>query len=394
MKWTWPCLSAAALLTGCVDHDLHEPPVHGPLLWVSADTDARPAVVALRFLSQSRWYTVDGDGIGVERDGPYEVVRACDDATTGTTVSREIDRAPDTNNDTFVTVGCPRPLTGIFPVNGQMVQAGRLAIGEATATSATPSWGFTVQAGISTIDSPTSAIALADDAIEVRHDITIHAPVTLTPPLDVVQRGAPLAHVALTAANATASEVVTAEVALRSGWTSPLTLSAGPPGDARLAPAAVLTAADEQPVTMTAVDGGRRRSIRRDDVRVGDATAFDLPAPLAGLQLEEQPGALALRWDATLAPTSDVAPDVSAVLAGVNETTGRPVTYSLRLSPDYVAAQRVGAVLFDAGVPGLLPAWRLGPAPRTRTLGVSREHPHDQTVASVTETIPAPAAAR
>ncbi len=356
---TNPILLLCAALGGCGGGDHH---ATSDALEVQPDTaqsgtttitilpGAVPLLVAFREGLDGPWQTasmINSTTYEAVVHGPYVVSEVCAGASGAGFSTIETAQVPA--DGTTIANDCGSPAATSFTVSGHMVQAGQVMLSEDQDSSTTPAWDFALTAGSGTYD----LLGLSADHIALRHGISVTADVAVATPLDVVEEGAPLASVAFSVTNATASESLVASVAIESPAFFFARLYEGPIATATIAPDSVLVATDIQSASLQATDGGHFRALRRP-IHAGGDTAYTLPAALgAGFSLSG--AAFATTWDPVPAAAS-----VELSINGIPDS-GAGNSLDLWASPAFVTATGITQLTLATDMPGYLPAWNIDP---------------------------------
>jgi hypothetical protein len=347
----------------------------GPGTIIAISTVTPPALVAFREAPDGDWQTAamkTPTTFEAEVHGPYVVTIVCQEVTRGLFSTFQLAQTLD--DERALAQSCDYTPPVRHPVDGVMVQGGRLQLGDAVRASSTPSWSF----DLSVLSGTHDLLAMTTDRIALRHAVAITGATTVTPPIDVVQEGALFADVTFTATNAAPAETLAASVHLDRPIT-PLGVYRGPIAPAKVAPDSVLVATDAQTVSIQATDGAAFRALRRP-FRVGGNTMYTLPAPVTGAQWEIARGNLAASWSSI--PEFDV---FTVDASGASDATKFQNHY-LSLSPRFVAATGLTRASIDTDIPGYKPEWKVNFArPYYRRMSLQRVVSGEILTSSVSE---------
>lgn len=326
------------------------PDAPAPATTILIELDEAPALVAFRDGLDGAWRaaaTTSARTFEAEVHGPYVVAVVCEDPARGDVSMTQ--GALTTDDEHVIRMACGTPAPPAHSVTGHMVQAGSVHIGSAARRSPNPGWSFTLAAGTGLVD----LVAVSADRI-ARRAVAVDGDLALATPIDLDQEGQPLLGVELTATNATPAESLVASVGLRTAASTALIpVYRGPLAGARIAPDAALAATDAQSISVQATDGPRFRALRRP-FRAGGASAFTLPPPIAGAQIELERDRLVGRW--TALPPFDYF-HLYAANVPTDETAS--ISHYVMMSPRFAAATGRSQIELDTDLPGMKPAWRL-----------------------------------
>jgi hypothetical protein len=328
-----------ALASGCGHGDDVQP--DAATTTINITTDVAPALVAFRDGSGG-WRPATAKtatSFAAEVASDYVVAVACDRGGLHQTSQRA--RAVGDSHDLMVSCALPQQPVQ-HTVTGHMVQAGKLHFGGSFDQSTAADWDFHVVAPTGSAD----LMAITATGIALRHGIAVSGDLVVTPPVDVVNEGAPLADVSFSATNALPTETLSSSIVIDTASLSKAIVYLGPPATAKIAPDAVLVPTDKQIASVFGTDGARSRALRRP-FRVGDDAAFELPAPITAQFMVDQ-GQLGVGWS-TL-PAFDT--------FQISADNGKNF-YDLDASPAFVEASGVGPVAIDTDIPGLEPSWKI-----------------------------------
>jgi hypothetical protein len=334
-------------ITGCAS-DEPAPSDAGPGTLIAISTGTPPALVAFREAPDGAWQAATmktPTTFEAEVHGPYVVTIVCQEVTRGLFSTFQLARTLD--DEHVLAQSCDYTPPVRHPVDGLMVQGGRLQLGDAVKTSSTPSWSFS----LSVLPGTHDLLARTTDRLALRRAVAITGATTVTPPIDVIQEGVAFADVTFTVTNATPAETLDASVHLDRPI-APIGVYNGPIAPAKVAPDSLLVATDAQTVSIQATDGGAFRALRRP-FRVGGNTVYTLPAPVTGAQWEIARGNLAASWSSL--PEFD---SFTIDASGASDATKRQNHY-LDLSPRFVAATGIPRASIDTDIPGYKPEWKV-----------------------------------
>jgi len=298
-------IALAGLAPACGSGSTHAPaPADGNVITVT--TGLPPALIAFRDDLSADWI-----GLPVQRattfdittHGAYQVVVACSAGEQDPNVSIVLyGRTPD--DDPTIESLCTTAIP--FDVQGTMLQAGEVALGNASAGASFANWSFDLPArpGIFDLVLLSRTSAGVPSGIAFRRNMAIVNDKDLGAIDLTAEASQPLVPVSFTIANLQAGETASATAFLLAGNTRVLVNSLGgpPPGlTAQLAPDTALHPTDSQHVTLSASIADAAASLTRSralgrDVRLGDPTSWTLPDPIGPVRFEPTADRLTATW--------------------------------------------------------------------------------------------------
>lgn len=328
--------------------------IAGPPL-ITIRSDQPPALIAFRDGIDAPWQTATmatPTTFETEVHGPYLVTVVCEDPTTGRSWTLQVARVPD--DARYLPLSCdltaPSELPSEPVITGHMVQAGLVQLGSSSDTSDVADWNFQLSAPNMLYD----LIAATTERIVVRRAVEVDGDLVVTPPIDVADEGTALVGVVFTAPNATPDETLAVSVDLATSRTPlPAHIYVGPAATAKTVRDSVLLATDTQQVAVRATQGGALRELRRP-FRAHDATEYELPEPLGGVQWTIEHGQLLTTWT-TLPPLDHLVMSACGSAADGTEL----VSHDLAISPRFLAETGITHIAIDTEIPGYKPAWRI-----------------------------------
>jgi hypothetical protein len=329
---------------------------HRTAIKLTFDGMITPSLVAVRDGLTGVWRRVDGTAktaflssmeFQAKVGDRYVVAYVCEDpATNSVSVYEEGRTLGDgdfASSCDFVT----SPEVG--RVTGSMQQAGAVAFGSTSARSSTDGWSFDLGSPAGTFD----LVASSADRVAIRRAINVAGDLALTPKLDLALEGTPLAPLAFTAANATTTETVNADIRLSTSSTFSASIYRGAAGAARIAPGSILAATDRQTASIRAIDGGKFRSLRRP-VNATTNTAFTLPQPI-GERFAIENGRFAATWGSLLPSLGYLAIDAQ----NFSDGQALQIYHSFDVTPAFVQATSLTRLTLDVDLPDFKPEWRI-----------------------------------
>jgi hypothetical protein len=351
------------LMIGCVDSETQlrqsDQELHAPRT-IRVETGAPPTLIAYRAEAGSTWRIPTAHApnrFSFQVAGPYRVTVICDEPQNTSVFVYQVARTTDDDRD--VAVRCDT-VPGRYRVTGSIVQPGEAHLHTSADASSQPNWAFELAAD----RGRHALVAMTGDRIAVRR-LTVHGDTAVATPIDVATEGGAFVPVTLTPTNLDGTELVfTGIVTLQAAETFSL-LYVGDLGGTRVAPSAVLSAHDDQHVTVTVHSATVGRTVSRA-FRAGDPTTFPLPVALGPLEFDD----FAVTWS-TL-PDYDV---FELTFDAFSFETFTILAHSLELSRRFITATgATGAAVETAGLPGFRPEWQLDPAQEYhRFAGVAHE---------------------
>ena len=276
-------LSLLAALAACTETT---PP--GPTE-ITITMDVPPDFIAARDDADGRWLApaaLDAKTFTFAATGPYRVTIGC---RVGTDLAALFQLARTLDDEAALDVQCgPKPFA---PITTTMVQPGTVAVENYSLTSSDPDWEVSLDS------SPGRHTVAAYDATRmlIVRDVEVAPGGSAMPPLDLTG-GFDLVTGALTAANATEDEAVTAVVMLELGDTT-LFLHEGRAEEARFVPEGALSRSEHQYVQVSANRAGKSRYTVSE--RPG-AALVTLPPPMTSATLTASGHDVTAAWQASL----------------------------------------------------------------------------------------------
>lgn len=338
----------SSLLVACDDGGGSMPTDAGPTM-IQLTAGGATALVAFRDGVDAAWQPAtmkSPTSYEIQVHGPYVVAVACD--YDGVSSVSQIGRTLDESHD--LGTMCPKS-SGSHKVTGHMAQAGQMVFGKHFEFSTDPDWEFQFFVD----DGAYDLLAMTGDGIAAQRKVAVNGDLVVPQTVDVAQQGMAFANVAFTAANAAAGETLRASVLLGTADSAQAEIYAGPIATAKVAPEAVLTATDNQTVSLQATtitaSATTGRAVRRP-FRVGGDLSYTLPSPISGPQWAVENDQLVVSW--TSRPDTDY---LSAFASGTSADGKLFTSNSLDLSAAFLAATKLTRATFAADVPGYKPAW-------------------------------------
>jgi hypothetical protein len=353
----WPTLLCAPLLACGSSHSASpdgktpdgKTPDSSGNASVEVDIDQSPLLVVFRDGLDQPWQAasmVSSMRYTVGVHGPYVVAVVTDDSTDPSSHSyttRWFAQTPD-DDHTIMVVTKGTTLTG-SNVTGQMVQPGRVFLGDDLNISNTPNWSITMTgaAGPHDLFAFSTDHALVRHAVDTTHDVALGT-------LDLDANGVAMPQLAFTATNAGANATLNARAAIETSTTLFASISHFIPANAvRVVPDSALASTDHQTVSVASIDGNHQRYLRKP-FHVGDSTAYTLPNLLGG-------GTFTMAPDTTFSWTT-IASAFTSFDVSVYPNTGLNY-YDASATPSFIAATGVNHLALDVQLPGYQPAWKL-----------------------------------
>jgi hypothetical protein len=316
---------------------------------IEIDIDHPALLVAFRDGLDQPWQAasmMSATRYTIDVHGPYLAAVVNDETTDPQNyhmyVTRWIAQTPD--DDHTITIATQAP-TG-SNVTGQMLQAGRVFVGDDYEFSSTANWTF----GMLGAPGPHDFFAFSADhalmrrAVDTTNDIDLGT-------LDVDASGIALQQVAFTATNATANDTLTSRAAITTATTAFASVSGfGPANAVAVVPDSALESGDVQTVSVGATDGGHGRYLRKP-YHAGGNAAYTLPTNLLVGPTWMTGTDLGLSWTAIASSLTSfdmsVSPDTTLNL------------YDLAATAHFFAATGVDHIALDTQVPGYQDAWKV-----------------------------------
>ncbi len=322
---------------------------------ITVTAETTPKLILFRDGLTASWQPPASSAAGTytfDVHGPYDLIVVCEDDSAGFPDIMSWQTGGTLADPVSYEAPCFAPITTPpqVDVTGQMVQAGKVALGLSESTSTGASWTFDLTNDPGTYD----LIAVADGRIAIQRGLVATSNTALAAPVDVVTHGVALAAMPFTATNAAPGETIDGSSAIYSAGKTLLGIYDGPPAGMMLLPASVLVPGDEQSVDLFATDGGlRSRQIERS-YSAGDPTSLALPAPIGDVQFAASPQHLVATMQAL--PDADiVALSASSFLSSPQQS----LDVERDMSRSYIAQTHATSISVDTDVPGFLAAWRV-----------------------------------
>jgi hypothetical protein len=279
--------------------------------------------------------------------GPYFVTVVC---TYGSTFSRTLQMGRTLDDPQDLGTFCNVP-TGEHNVSGQMVQPATMVFGKTVEHALTDNWEFQFSVPSGSYD----LFATSHNLLTLRRAIAVNGDLVVMPAVDLVQQGTPLADMSFSAVNATADEDLQASVRFWTADSANAELYFGPSMAAKVVPESLLTATDNQTVSVQAWrrGTGAGRAFRRP-FRIGNEATYMLPTPIEGVQWASENGRLVVSWAAR--------PEAYFLIAFVEGTTmdgTSSADNTIQLSVPFMTSTGVTHAAIDMDIPGLAPKWKV-----------------------------------
>lgn len=376
LRWMSCAIGLAGLASACSSQAPSTP--DGQLVTVT--TGVPPALIAFRDDLSTDWIGLPVQGattFDLTTHGAYQVVVGCSAGDQDPNVSIVLyGRTADDDPMIETTCGTVVP----FTVQGLMLQAGEVALGNAGEGASFADWEFHLQARPGTFDLVLLSLNTAGvpSGIAFRRDVAIVNDKDLGA-IDLAEEASqPLVPVSYTIANLQPGESAVSTMVLTAGNTRAFvnSLSSSPPGlTAQLAPDSALRPTDSQHVTLSASITDAATSLTHSralgrDVRVGDPTAWTLPDPIGPVTFDVTADRMTATWS-TL-PDHD---EIELLREGFLIQLGPPISTQVRvhemlLSRSFLEATGATSATLDLhAIPGFKSQWQQDPAaPQFREL--------------------------
>jgi hypothetical protein len=317
---------------------------------VEIDIDHSPVLVAFRDGLDQPWQAatmMSPTRYTIDVHGPYVVAVVTDDSTDPTShyySTRWTAQTPGDDHTINILTGAA---SSGSHVTGQMVQPGRVFLGQDYDYSSDPNWAITLTGAPGPHDffAFSADHALVRRAIDTTHDLDLGM-------LDVNASGSLLEQLAFTATNATANETLTARSAITTATTPFASITSfGPANTVAVMPYSALASGDVQTVSVGATKADGYGRYLRKSYHTGGDTAYTLPTNFLSGATWTAAADMTFGWTA-------VASTFTTFQASVNAAQS-PNYYEISVSPRFVSATGVDHVLYDTQLPGYQSAWKV-----------------------------------
>jgi hypothetical protein len=370
-------LALSAALTACAtspapitDEDLDAltaPDTRLPATAIKITSGSPLALVAYRDDADPTWHTATQQSptrFTAKVHGSYWVSAVCTttqlDGTTAVILWQIASTLEDSHDLAFPF--CPSPAT-THTVSGQIAQGASIILdGSETFADDPPDNSFAVPA----VAGEYNLYALSfDGRAAIRHGIDVgHRDLELKPAIDFDREGAALTLAPITITNPQPGDFEQDVTYIEDTTSLSPVLIEDTTDGALVLPNAVLTDTDLQTVSaqsdlFISIDDTTTRDLGlalRHPFRAGDDGAYTLPPQITGAAWTTAGGQPVASW--TSLPTfSAFVADVTGVPAGGGQFG--EASYTVQLTPAYVAATGITRVGPDLALPGFDPAWTL-----------------------------------
>jgi hypothetical protein len=294
----------------------------------------------------------------IEVTNDYVVFQLCTGA--GNSADAQMVAATVADGDQFIgcfsldssTTGQPQA----FPVTGTMVQAGSVVIQDDSASSATPSWPFSLSATAGTYDL--AAFDSANTSMLIRRGIDVESPgLAIASALDLSTEGSATVHTTVALADAADGAVISLNDALFTE-NSFIDLPAGSAAGSATAtvitaPPAFLTTNDLESVEIdadTTATSQEASIFAEGPADVPDA--IDLLPALSGITFTPATGTIGAAW--TTLPSAEH-PQLYLVIANAEVEQG------IQATPAWIALHGMTQLAFDTTAKGYKAIWYIDP---------------------------------